>query len=55
MATCRAIKVLSDKTGVEMPICSALYEVLFESADLEQAMGALFLRDVKKEFWDEKA
>ena len=38
-----------------MPICSALYEVLFESADLEQAIGALFLRDVKKEFWDEKA
>lgn len=55
VATCRAIKVLSDKTGVEMPICSALYKVLFESADLEQAMGALFLRDVKKEFWDEKA
>lgn len=49
-ATCKAIMVLSAVYDVEMPICGALYEVMFNGYDLKTAIGELFLRDIKKEF-----
>ena len=42
--------VLSAVHDVEMPICGALYEVMFNGYDLKTAIRELFLRDIKKEF-----
>lgn len=50
--TCEAIKKLSEKNKVELPINNALYSVLYESLSVEEAMDHLFNRDLKKEFYD---
>ena len=49
-ATCKAIMVLSAMYEVDMPICNAVYEVIFNGADIKDVLHELFLRDVKKEF-----
>jgi glycerol-3-phosphate dehydrogenase (NAD(P)+) len=48
--TAEALKNLADATGVELPICHAVYRVLYESADIRQALGSLFDRSLKMEF-----
>lgn len=48
--TAKAIKFLSDKMNVELPICNAVYAMLYENADIKQALGELFLRSLKQEF-----
>lgn len=46
----KALKKLSIKYNVEMPIVSALYDVLFEEKPMQQAFEELFGRTVKQEF-----
>ena len=48
--TAAAINLLSRQYGVDMPICSALYRVLYENADAETELTLLFRRSLKTEF-----
>ena len=49
-ATVRALMRLAEKHGVELPICKAVYEVLYEGADAYETLSALFTRSLKNEF-----
>ena len=48
--TLRAVKAIADREHIDMPICQALYKVVFEEADIEQTIRQLFDRSLKKEF-----
>jgi glycerol-3-phosphate dehydrogenase (NAD(P)+) len=50
VATIKALKVLSIQYDVQLPICDALYEIIFESKNAEETLKDLFLRPVKFEF-----
>ena len=50
VATLRAVKVLADKAGIDMPICQALYKVIFEEANIKDTIHSLFERSLKQEF-----
>ena len=41
---------LSKKYGVDMPICRAVHEVLYNGANPRDELTALFMRSLKKEF-----
>ena len=48
--TVKALVELGDRYGVELPICSAVYSVLYEGGDIKEKLSALFTRSLKKEF-----
>ena len=48
--TAAAIHGLAERYGVELPICEAVYRVLFDKADFRVEMDALFHRSLKNEF-----
>ncbi|MBQ4575732.1 MAG: NAD(P)H-dependent glycerol-3-phosphate dehydrogenase [Clostridia bacterium] len=48
--TAKAIMALADRYRVELPICSAVYRVLYENAVPAQALDELFARSLKNEF-----
>ena len=48
--TLRAVKAIADREHIDMPICQALYKVIFEKADIEKTIRGLFDRSLKKEF-----
>ena len=48
--TVRALKLLSERHQVELPICWAVYDILYEHADPRATMEALFHRSLKEEF-----
>lgn len=48
--TVRAMMNLGKKYGVDLPICQAVYAVLYAYAKPEQALEALFQRSLKEEF-----
>ena len=48
--TVQAVMKMKDALGVEMPICEAVYRVLFEGEQPEMAVEELFAREWKKEF-----
>ena len=50
VATARALRLLADRYGVDMPICRAVYAVLNEGADASEQMALLFTRSIKREF-----
>ena len=49
-ATAHAIVNLADSCAVELPICRGVYEILYEGADAEATLNALFTRKIKNEF-----
>ena len=49
-ATVRALCQMAHKTGVELPICTAVDAVLHHGADANREMNALFTRSLKHEF-----
>ncbi len=49
-ATCAAMRLLSQEYGVELPICDAVYRILYENADPQTVISGLFHRSLKKEF-----
>ena len=51
VATTRATHALAQRTRVEMPIASAVYQVLFENRPPADAVETLMLRDPKPELW----
>lgn len=49
--TVRALRLLEQRTGVELPICHTVYQILYEARDPQEALGALFTaRSLKREF-----
>lgn len=50
VATLKAVKAIADKEQIDMPICQALYKVIFEKADIQSTIRSLFDRSLKKEF-----
>ena len=48
--TVRSLMVLQERTGVEMPICSAVNRVVHLHKDHKEEMSALFMRALKSEF-----
>lgn len=48
--TVKALMFLSEKYNVELPICEAVYNVLYEGADHKEALHSLFNRSLKEEF-----
>ncbi len=49
--TAAAIEKLSEKYGVEMPICNGVYRILYEGVEPSVALGELFGRSIKTEFY----
>lgn len=49
--TVRALMKLEEAYGVELPICRAVYRVLYEGCEPRAALGALFERRLKNEFY----
>lgn len=50
VATLKAVKNIADRENIDMPICQALYKVIFEKADIKATIHDLFVRSLKKEF-----
>ncbi len=48
--TVKALMLLSERYGVELPICSAVNDVLYNGAEPKAAVAALFSRSLKQEF-----
>ncbi len=48
--TLKAVKTIADKENINMPICQALYRVIYENADIKQTIRTMFDRDLKHEF-----
>ena len=46
---CQSAKELADELNVSMPICGAVYAVLFEGADVRQTVHTLMNRLPKRE------
>ncbi len=49
--TCRSVHELASMNGVETPIVSAVYAILFEGKDPVKATYDLMTRDMKNEVW----
>ena len=50
-ATTRAMILLGQIYGVDLPICRAVYAILYENADPDTTFHALFTRGLKSEFY----
>lgn len=48
--TVRAMMNLGKNYGVDLPICKAVYEILYQQKDPKESLGALFSRSIKNEF-----
>lgn len=48
--TSKAMVRLGEQLGVDLPITSAVYRILFENADAKEELSALFTRSIKEEF-----
>ena len=49
--TAKAIVSLADKYGVDMPICRCVKSIIYDGMDTESALGELFGRSIKSEFY----
>ena len=52
--TLKAVKLIADERHIDMPICQALYQVIYEKQDIKSTIRNLFTRHIKQEFedWD---
>lgn len=48
--TVQAVRTISETHNLDLPISTALYQVLFENKDPLETINALFLRSLKQEF-----
>jgi len=48
--TAKALMLLSKEKNVELPICTAVYEMLYEGLNIREGLSRLFQRNVKEEF-----
>ncbi|MFM7150231.1 MAG: NAD(P)H-dependent glycerol-3-phosphate dehydrogenase [Gemmataceae bacterium] len=51
VTTAKAVHEQAVLRGLEMPICEAIYQVLYEEIDPRDAVTALMLRSLKEEKW----
>ena len=49
--TVEAMMVLSKKYNVELPICEAVYNILYKNVDYNEELTSLFSRSLKAEMW----
>ncbi len=49
--TVKALMDLSREYAVDMPICRAVYEIIYEGKDAKDVLGSLFERSIKTEFY----
>ena len=47
--TVKALMFLQEKYNTELPICTAVYKILYEDADMKSQLSALFSRQLKSE------
>ena len=50
VATTKALVDLGERLGVDLPICNAVYRILYLNEDPGKAISDLFLRSLKQEF-----
>ncbi len=50
VGTCRALMLLSEKYNTELPICQAVYNIIFNGKDPQETLDSLFSRGIKSEF-----
>ena len=48
--TVRSLMTLSEKTGVELPICTVVNDIVHNARDPQEAVNSLFARTIKSEF-----
>jgi glycerol-3-phosphate dehydrogenase (NAD(P)+) len=48
--TAKAMVLLGNKFQVDLPICTAIYDILYNQANLKNTLDSLFTRSLKKEF-----
>ena len=48
--TAKALHEISLNCHTELPICEAVYRILYEGADVKEELGRLFHRSLKNEF-----
>ncbi len=48
--TVEAVVKMNASLGVELPICTAVYDIIYGGADPKETLEALFSRTIKKEF-----
>ena len=48
--TVKALKKLEEKTNVDLPICNAVYDILYLNKDPKETLNQLFKRSLKEEF-----
>ena len=48
--TAKAVKELNKKVNVDLPICDAIYEILYNGHDPKETLNNLFKRSLKEEF-----
>lgn len=51
--TAKSVYNLSRKIGVDMPICHAIYHILYDNLSPKTASQQLMTRDLKEEFYDD--
>lgn len=51
VSTAKAMKMLGEKYGVDLPITNAIYSIIYENRDYKKVLPDLFSRDSKKEFY----
>ena len=49
--TVKALMALSENHGVDMPICRAVYEIIYCGKDAKETLNTLFERSIKTEFY----
>ena len=50
VAICKALKLLGEKYGEELPICNAVYDIIYNKKDPKETFDGLFGRSSRKEF-----
>ena len=46
------IKALCQKENIDMPICQALYKIIYDKEDIKSTIRQMFTRNIKQEFED---
>ena len=49
--TAKALKKLAEEHGVDMPICHAVYEIIYDGNDAKSVLQGLFERSITTEFY----
>lgn len=50
--TLKAVKLIADKENIDMPICQALYKIIYDKEDIKSTIRQMFTRNIKQEFED---